>query len=153
MNDAGSLMWGLFINIHYALMYTAVNWWAIFKITPTVKVFVCLTEISRDKEGGCGGANPELRKQSCCNKTEPHFFELFPWIAPGPVVCFVLPEPHRHQLVPTVVEDLSVKDEKRESSLLRLFPPPGGFVPVYTKATLLSHIRPTRNTIRSRACC
>lgn len=63
MNDVSLLMWGIFINIHYALMYTAVNWWATFKITPTVKVFVCLSQIRTDKEGGCGSANQELRKQ------------------------------------------------------------------------------------------
>ena len=63
MNDASSLMWGFFINIHYTLMYTAVNWWAILKITPTTtKVFVCLRKIRKDKGVGGGSANQELRK-------------------------------------------------------------------------------------------
>lgn len=53
--------------------------------------------------------------QSCCVQRKSYFFKLLPRVAPGPVVSFVLSEPHSHQLVPTVIEDWPVEDEKKEN--------------------------------------
>lgn len=36
--------------------------------------------------------------------------QLRPRVAPGPVVGFVLTEPHSHQLIPTVIEDRPVEE-------------------------------------------
>lgn len=41
-------------------------------------------------------------------------FKLLPRVAPGPIVCFVLSEPHSHQLIPTVIEDWSVQNKERK---------------------------------------
>lgn len=80
-------------------------------------MFVCLSKIRRDKEEGCGGANQEPRKPRwdgvAVLKRKPYTFKLLPRVAPGPVVCFVLSEPHGHQLVPTVIEDRPAGDERR----------------------------------------
>lgn len=66
---------GFHINIHYALMYTAVNWWAIFTITHTVKGSVCLGEIrSRERRKSVTVQSRQWgnrdRERVCCNKKE-----------------------------------------------------------------------------------
>lgn len=44
-----------------------------------------------------------------------HLVQLLPRVAPGPVVRFVLAEPHGHQFVPTVIEDRPVRQMQTEN--------------------------------------
>lgn len=78
-------------------------------ITPTVTGFVCLTEIRRKEEGGCDGAHQKRDMNGS------HLVQLLPRVAPGPVVRFVLAQPHGHQLVPTVIEDRPVRQMQTEN--------------------------------------
>lgn len=44
-----------------------------------------------------------------------HLIQLHPRVAPGPVVCFVLTEPHSHQFISTVIEDRPVEEMQTEN--------------------------------------
>lgn len=61
--------------------------------------------------------------QSCCVKRKSYGLKLLPRVAPGPVVCFVLSEPHSHQLIPAVIEDWPVESENRENNAKACFSP------------------------------
>lgn len=44
-----------------------------------------------------------------------YLLQLRPRVAPGPVVRFVLAEPHSHQFIPTVIEDRPVEETQTEN--------------------------------------
>lgn len=74
-------------------------------ITPTVTGCVWV----RVEEGRCNGAHQKR------NMNGSYLLQLRPRVAPGPVVRFVLTEPHSHQFIPTVIEDWPVKGMQTEN--------------------------------------